>query len=415
MTTQTGNMSILTSLQKIIERGHGDKRSRLPAVKATARALDFDAAKPPFKIIHIAGTNGKGTTATLLAAALKNAGFKAGLYISPHINDIGERVQINNCQIALKDLDFYVSRVLKKETAPLNFFEVLTLAAFLYFREQKLDYAVVECGIGGLKDSTNIFTPVLSIITSVGIDHADILGGTTAKIAAQKAGVIKRNIPCITGRLRRAALVQIAKTAAAKKAKIITPRAPEITRADYKNCATEFAYKRLKYRLNTLGSAQIFNAAIALEAAAFLGVESAFCARAFEQYKMPARFEICKLGRKTVIKDGAHNPAALKEFIKTYSQSPFAKKAATLIYGANADKDYKTAAGLLRPHFKNIILTSAGEERGAVPETLQKYFGKARCGPPENFTEEYLAGLRASVIVVIGSFYLASKIPYIRK
>ena len=333
-------------------------------------------AKPPFKIIHIAGTNGKGTAAALLAAALHKTGFRTGLFISPHVYNITERVQINGREISLKNLDFYAGQALAKETKKLNFFEVLTLAAFLYFRAQKVDFAVVECGIGGRKDSTNIFTPVLSIITSVDMDHFDILGGTIAKIAAQKAGIIKRGAPCICGPLCACAKAVIKKEASAKNAPLkIFPRDK---------------------------TAFLQNVTIAREAAKIFGVKNI----PVKNFKMPARFEVKKLGGKIIIKDGAHNPSALKEFIKTYQKSPYKNPEDTLIYAASADKDYKKAAKILGPHFKNIILTSVG---GVPAQELQKHFKNAAVVPLKNLTKQNLKKLPGNIIV-LGSFYLASRI-----
>ena len=369
-------MSKLQYLNTILLRGHGDKRNHLPAVKRAARALGFGASKSPFKIIHIAGTNGKGTTAALLAGALHEAGHKTGLFISPHVYNITERVQVNGREISPKKLDFYVGQVLAKETKKLNFFEVLTLAAFLYFRAQKVDFAIIECGIGGRMDSTNIFTPALSIITSVDIDHADILGNTLAKIAAQKAGIIKRGVPCICGPLAKSAKAVIKKEASAKDAPLkILPRAQ---------------------------NAFLQNAAIALESAKIFGVKKI----PVKNFKMPARFEVKKTGGKIIIKDGAHNPAALKEFIKIYQKSPYKNPENTLIYAASADKDYKKAAKILAPHFKNIILTSVG---GVPPQELQKYFKNAAAVPLKNLTIQNLKKLPGNIIV-LGSFYLASRI-----
>lgn len=371
----------MDSLGIILKRGHGDKRNNLSRVKETARLLGLQ--KLPFKTIHIAGTNGKGTTAVLLAATLKNAGFKTGLFISPHVYDITERVQISGVKISPENLDFYVSRVLAKETAALNFFEVLTLAALLYFRAQKVDFAVIECGIGGLKDSTNIFTPALSIITSIDIDHANILGSAIVKIAAQKAGIIKRDVPCICGPLSARAKAVIKKEAARNKSPLkILPR---------------------------VENAFLQNAAIAFAAAKMFGVKEEAFKTAARNFKMPARFEICKLGHKTIIKDGAHNPAAIKEFLKVYLKSPYCSRENTLVYAASADKDYKKAAKLLAPRFKNIILTSVG---GLRPQILQKYFKNASAAPVESITKTGLKRLQGN-IVVLGSFYLAGKIPHI--
>jgi dihydrofolate synthase/folylpolyglutamate synthase len=391
-------------LNIITQRGHGDKKNNLPRVKETARLLGL--RKLPFKTVHIAGTNGKGTTATLLAAALKNAGFKTGLFISPHVYSITERIQINNRPIALKDLDFYVSQVLIKETAPLNFFEVLTLAALLYFRAQKIDYSVVECGIGGLRDSTNIINPVLSIITSVGLDHCEILGNSFTQIAAQKAGIIKNNTPCITGKLPKEALCVVAKAARANKAEIINTAEPKINFTDWTKRRINFTYKNKKYFLTSLLPVQARNAAVVLEAARVLGIQDKFCAAAFKKFNMPGRFEVSRLGRKYIIKDGAHNPDAIKEFLKTYLKSPWAQKQNTLIYASSADKDYKTAAKILKKHFGSIILACTD---GAPAAELQKHFKKASVSPSGAFTTVSLKKLSGNIIAC-GSFYLLKNI-----
>jgi dihydrofolate synthase/folylpolyglutamate synthase len=403
-------MNFDDSLKLILKRGHGNKKSNLSDVKQTARALSLPAL--PFKIIHIAGTNGKGTTATLLAGALANAGFKSGLFISPHINDITERIQINGAEIGKKDFSLYVSRVLNSETKPLKFFEILTLAALLYFKDKKVDFAVIECGIGGLKDSTNIVSPFLSIITSVWLDHTAILGETIEKIAFQKAGVIKNKMPCIIGKMPLLAKEVICNIAKKKKSKIICAgRGLKIINTDYSKPLTNFVYRRQYYKLAALGRAQALNAAIVIEAARILKIPQTACAAAFKNLQMPSRFEVLRCGGKTIIKDGAHNPAALKEFIKIYRKSPFYKTENTLIYAASEDKDYKAAAKILAPHFKNIILTLADTKRGVPPENLKRYFKTGAVIPLDKLTKTKLCKLNGCIIIT-GSFYLCSKLLY---
>ena len=149
-----------------------------------------------FKSIHIAGTNGKGSVATKIAKVLQKQDFKVGLYTSPHIWSFQERIQINGQPIPRNTAARFLDRIFDPN---LSFFDVLTLMAFLHFEEQKVDYAVIETGLGGKFDATNVITPELSIITSIGFDHMEVLGDTLEKIAAQKAGIITPNVPVIVG------------------------------------------------------------------------------------------------------------------------------------------------------------------------------------------------------------------------
>ena len=153
-----------------------------------------------FRSIHVAGTNGKGSVANMLAAALTAVGYKTGLYTSPHLVDFRERARINGEMIPRE----YVQEFLEKwkpyfEAENLSFFEITTGMAFRWFADQKVDIAVIEAGLGGRLDSTNLITPELSIITSIGLDHCALLGNTLAEIAAEKAGIMKPGVPCVIG------------------------------------------------------------------------------------------------------------------------------------------------------------------------------------------------------------------------
>lgn len=353
-------------------RGHGNKKNNLAEVKKTADALGLKNLA--YKTVHVSGSNGKGTVCFLLAKNLKLNGFKTGLFTSPHITDICERVQINGKKISKKDFALYLSKVIKKETVKLKFFELLTLLALLYFKDKKVDFAVIECGIGARKDSTNIIKPVLSIITSVSLEHTQILGSTLKQIAFEKAGVIKPKTPCITGVLSTAAKAEIKNIAA-------------------KNKAPLFTVKKEKTKLKE-------NQNIVLKAARILGLKKINL-----KLNLPCRFEVLKRGKKFIIKDGAHNPEAIKELAKIYKNSPYYKKENTLIFACAKDKDYKTMSKILNPLFKNIILTEVS--KNAVPtEELKKYFKKAQiCANPKAINFKKLSGN----ILICGSFYLCSK------
>jgi dihydrofolate synthase/folylpolyglutamate synthase len=151
-----------------------------------------------FKTIHVAGTNGKGTVCLNIARNLENQGYKVGLFISPHFEDICERISINQTLIDKKNL-YSIYKEHETLLKDLSFFELMTFISFLYFKENKVDFAVIEVGIGGLEDTTNIINPILSVITSISLDHQDILGATIEEIAAHKAGIIKYKTPVVLG------------------------------------------------------------------------------------------------------------------------------------------------------------------------------------------------------------------------
>ena len=365
-------MNFKQALALLNERGHGNKKNNLTEVKKTAVALGLKNL--PYKTVHVSGSNGKGTVCFLLAKNLKLNGFKTGLFTSPHITDICERVQINGKKISKKDFALYLSKVLKKETVKLKFFEILTLLALHYFKDKKVDFAVIECGIGARKDSTNIIKPVLSIITSVSLEHTQILGSILKQIAFEKAGVIKQKTPCVTGVLPSVAQKEIKTIAAKNKAPLFTVKKEETKLKENKN--------------------------IVLKAAEILGLKKKTL-----KLNLPCRFEVVKRGRKYIIKDGAHNPEAIKELVKIYKNSPYYKKENTLIFACAKDKDYKSMAKILNPLFKNIIVTEAS--KNAVPAAeLKKYFPRAQiCANPKTINFKNLKGN----ILICGSFYLCSK------
>ncbi len=364
-------MNFKQALALLLERGHGNKKNNLAEVKKTANLLGLKNLA--YKTVHVSGSNGKGTVCFLLAKNLKLNGYKTGLFTSPHLVDICERVQINGKKISKKDFALYLSKVLKKETVKLKFFELLTLLALLYFKDKKVDFAVIECGIGARKDSTNIIKPCLSIITSVSLEHTQILGNTLKQIAYEKAGVIKPKIPCITGVLPPSAQEEIKSISAKNKAPLFTVKKEETKLKENQNIVLKAA-EILELKKKTLN------------------------------LNLPCRFEVLKKGKKYIIKDGAHNPDAIKELAKIYKNSPYFKQENTLIFACSKDKDYKTMSKILNLLFKNIIVTEVTQN--AVPtQELKKYFKKAQiCANPKDINFKNLPGN----ILICGSFYLTS-------
>ncbi len=387
-----------------------NKKSSLKLVRETAEKLGLFPLG--FKTVHIAGTNGKGTAACALGAILKEAGFKTGVFTSPHIKTPLERIKINGSLISGRDFAKAVSLVKEKQAGELNFFETLTLAALSHFKNKKIDIAVVECGIGGLLDSTNIIDADICIITSVALDHCAMLGGAIKDIAFQKSGIIKKKSSVICGPLGEEASSEVLKAVDKAGAKLVKTGRIKNLRQNFKELGSSFDFEGETYRTKIMGAAQNGNIALAVKAAALLGVRADICKIALKGFVMPCRFEVVKIKRgKYLIKDGAHNPAAFKEFIKTYKSSRFCKRDNTLILACSKGHDYKELCALAERNFKNIVLLCPNEKRNIEAKNLLNCFNKtAKVSFLRDISSFNPEEFRGNVIVA-GSFYLAPLLP----
>ncbi len=387
----------------------GKRTGDLSSVKLTAEKMGLLPLK--FKAVHIAGTNGKGTVAGLLSKMLAAANFKTGLFTSPHINTPLERIKVNGKNIEKKAFLSAISVVEKNKVSALNFFETLTLAALYYFSQVKVDYAVIECGIGGLLDSTNIINPVLSIVTSVDLDHCDMLGATLAGIAAQKGGIIKPGVPILCGPLSKQALTPIKKLAKQNNSALYKTEKIANLEQDFYKLKSKFDFDGKSYSSRLMGRALNQNAALAIKSASILALPPSAVCKACKEFTIPSRFEIMKIKNgKYLIKDGAHNPAALKEFIRTYKKSRFRKSANTLIFAASKNHDYKKLCAIVSKEFENIILACPQVGLNIAPELLAQEFIDKKISflwEVSSFNALDLSGN----IIVCGSFYLCGIIP----
>jgi len=277
-----------------------------------------------FPAIHIAGTKGKGSTTTFAASILRAAGFRTGHYLSPYVYDLRERIQVNGEMIPADDFARWVTtirvpieRILEEtDLGQVTEFELKTAVAFCYFAEQKVDYAVIEVGLGGRLDATNVIPPPLvSVITTIGYDHMELLGNTLELIAAEKAGIVKTGSTCVTGVEGGPALATIARICAERKVplKQVVPGKDWVTAPDHTLGILTAKRQLTGLKLRMRGQLQHANAAVALHAldsstipgisdsAARLGLESAFA---------PGRMEVVHDSNPTVILDAAHNEIA---------------------------------------------------------------------------------------------------------
>lgn len=387
-------------------------------------ALLNELGNPQEKLefVHVAGTNGKGTTSTMLSSILCAAGKKTGLFTSPYVFDFCERIQINNKNIPHDDLSLVVEKVKNacdrlsaKGTEPTEF-EAITAAAMLYFYEQKCDAVVLEVGLGGRYDSTNIIPcPKAAVITSISLDHTKILGDTVEKIAAEKCGIIKNGGPVITtSEQNEKALSVIKDTVKEKNGRLLIGdvSAAEILSEDI--FGTEISYNGLTVKIPLVGRHQVENTVGVITAARALGISDEFIKKGIESTVIHARMEI--ISRSPVIMlDGGHNPecaAALENVLVRFAGD----KNITVLIGMMADKDTKDYLAAILPHCKTAVFTKPSNPR-AEDENVLLREGECFCrdvvsvkDPKDAYKKAESLVKNGDMLLVCGSFYLLSDI-----
>jgi dihydrofolate synthase/folylpolyglutamate synthase len=339
----------------------------------------FDNPHTKLTCIIIAGTNGKGSVAALVASILSTAGFKVGLYTSPHLVNISERIRVNGEEISLSDLSRLTMAIKGKASKVLaeqpTYFEVLTAVAFVFFHEKQVDYAVLEVGMGGRFDATNVANPIASVITNVYLDHTEYLGNNTDKIAYEKAGVIKHGVPIVTG-AAGSALRVISTVAEKKSARVL------VMGRDFSSNSENSAYfnynghsfNLIDLQLSLPGLYQVDNATLAIATIEVL----------YEHFGIDINEKSLRIGLSTatwegrmetlrqdppLILDGAHNPSASyalrSSLMHAYPETKF-----LFLIGMLADKDHENFLKELSPITEGMIITEAPSERHMPSEDL---------------------------------------------
>ncbi|MBI1325782.1 bifunctional folylpolyglutamate synthase/dihydrofolate synthase [bacterium] len=396
------------------------------------------------RIVHVAGSKGKGSTCTLLAAGLSAAGHRTGLFCSPHLHTIRERYRIDGEMIEertflelTQEIRPFVERIDQEDPdgVPLTFFEITTAMGIVFFARRKCDAVVLEVGMGGRLDSTNIVRPVVSVITSISLEHTRQLGATTYLIAGEKAGIIKRNGHAVSGVRDHDARQRIREVASSRLADL-----KEVDR-DYRftetlEPETRDGCRRARIDVRTwcgrwenvavpfLGPHQAENAALAL--ATFdrmreLGtdVTRADVERGWKTLSLPARVEVRKVGQTTVVVDGAHSPASAEALAATLVRNfPRASGRQVLVFGTTREKDMPGQLRALLPNFDALIVTRylSNPRSRPIDETCQAV---ADLGYRVSVVaEEPDAAMKAALelagpegrIVVTGSLFLAAEV-----
>ncbi len=308
------------------------------------------------KTVHITGTNGKGSTACYIATILEKAGYKTGLYTSPHLVNFTERIKINGLEISEKELCALVEEIREKskEIQP-TFFEFTTALAFLYFARKKVDIAVIEVGMGGRLDATNVLIPEVSVITHIDLDHMKYLGNTKLKIAKEKAAIIKMGVGLVTAEQDPNILKLFQKVCDQQKSKLVHVKNWKFISGDLKG--QEFEFEGKKYFTKMLGLHQLQNAATAINVAHQLQQKWKISEKAISEGIATAHWAgriDCISNNPLIMVDGAHNLdgiTKLSEFLKTVPDRE------VLVLGIAEDKKISKMVQLIAPLFKKAIIT----------------------------------------------------------
>jgi dihydrofolate synthase/folylpolyglutamate synthase len=365
-------------------------------------------------VFHVAGTNGKGSTCAMLASVLRASGRRAGLYISPHLLDVRERISVDGRPITKAAFARLMARTLRADPKKkLTYFELLTSIAFQHFAESKCDVSVLETGLGGRLDATNVVSrPLAAVVTSIDFDHQAFLGTTLSAIAAQKAGIFKTGRPAVFPDL------PVLRRAIKRGVPVVVRRPWPVIRTDWARGVQVLRSPRGEsYSLSLLGARQGWNAALAHAAVEASGLEVSEAAwkKGLSAVHWPGRVQPIRLNRKILIVDGAHNPEAARALAATWSASPWSRRPARWILGILRDKDQ---AGLLRPlapFLRDVVVVRPPSPRALEPlefaAAVRRFAPRARVTverDPSSALAAWRRDARApAVAVCAGSLYLA--------
>ena len=369
------------------------------------------APQEKLRFIHVAGTNGKGSTCAMLESIYRADGLRIGLFTSPHLVSFAERIQVNRQVANEREIARLVDEmhVLLKEfsaEAHPTFFEVVTVMALKYFAEKKCDLVIWETGMGGRLDATNIVTPLASVITNVQFEHQKWLGNSLAEIAREKAGIIKPRVPVVTAATEPDAVEIISKTARTAKSPLI-----KVSQVDTRKSPLD------KIKLSLIGEHQRWNAALAIATTGVLQkqipVSDEAISNGLGQVEWPGRLQqIQTSSGQTVLLDGAHNPAgamALRDALR----DGWLDRNLTFIIGILQDKKWETICEILAPLAKKIIFVPVSSERSATPAELARALCKKNPAVEVTALESLRAALdfsaRDSLLVITGSLYLVGE------
>jgi|AGTN01.3.fsa_nt_gi folylpolyglutamate synthase/dihydrofolate synthase len=362
------------------------------------------------RFVHIAGTNGKGSVSEYIYRILRAAGKRTGCFTSPHLVLPTERIRLNGRDIPMAEYGAAMAEAAERKLAVNDtLFAQQTAAALLWFRRNGAEYAVIETGIGGRMDATNVLTPQVSVLTSIGIDHTDILGGTIEQIAYDKCGIIKPGVPVVSAPQHKIVADMIADTCARLGCALRFAEGVQVTGASLQGQAFEFEGNQ--YAIRMIGAGQPVNAAAAILAAQGLGLPQSAITQGLKETMVPCRTQFIP-GTPDMLLDGAHNAPATDMLLQTLDRH-FAGREVTLLFACMRNKDYSGMAQRLGPRCRKAFVTNVDAVRGMDTAALRKLFAAyADCAAEDDAARAYdlareHARERGALLLVCGSLYLA--------
>lgn len=389
------------------------------------------------KCVHVAGTNGKGSVCAAFESVLAESGYKVGVFTSPHLVDITERIKINRIKVSEEDFAGLFKAVSKADDG-LSFFETLTCMSLLYFQRERVDIAVMEVGIGGKYDTTNVIDPPpVCVISSVGIDHTGYLGDGEVSIARQKAGIIKKGSVCVCPKMKKTVMDAISREASAAGGRLsVVSDFFGICEKNWDEGRMVLSGRGGTYPFNCAGDFQAVNASCVWEGlrelkSAGLGkINEESVKKGFAKINLRGRFQILPRNAPALSKtafglpcaetarkggvyviDGLHNPAAAVSFAESFEKSPFFGSDLCLVCSIMKDKDYASILKTFSRLVKNVCFTKTGSSRAASPtllaDTMAKINPLADIEVNEDVSDALASASKFKNVVVAGSFYLA--------
>ncbi len=378
------------------------------------------------KFVHIAGTNGKGSTTTMITSILTAHGLKVGKFTSPYVLDFCERIMIGNKMISraeLAEITEIVAEAAKQTEEEIGEhpreFEVITGIAMVYYARKKCDIVALEVGIGGREDATNVIeSSLVSVITPVGLDHTKYLGSTVVDITDNKCGIIKKgNVVVANPHQRAEAMAVIVRKSAENDSELNIPQLSQVAVTKMDTTGSEFSYHGNRYKIKLVGEHQIGNAITAIDTVLALSkygisVTAQTIAKGLGTAFIAARMEIVRRAGKTIVLDGAHNPHGMEALKKTLDKIGVKKPVAVI--GVLADKNYHETLEVIAPYLPHIIATEASTPRGLRAEILGEYLEKL-CADVV-VEKDYIKAIEKALaqaddtVIVIGSLYTVADV-----
>lgn len=372
------------------------------------------------KTIHIAGSNGKGSTAAFIASILQEMRYKVGLYTSPHFVRFNERIKINGKEIADERIAKFIRDYENEiDLFKLTFFEVTTALAFQYFNEEKVDYAVIETGLGGRLDATNVINPLATVITSISLEHTDILGDTIEKITSEKAGIIKNNAKVFIGKLPEKAESIIENICSELNCELFDLKDYIIEKPNSLELYTE-ELELDEWIMPLKGRYQKYNAALAalavsksLDSDNFRVIEHGI-KNVIKNTGLQGRYEFFNV-KPDIIFDSAHNPEGISKFLEEFNREKIKYTHCTLLFGVMKDKAIKEMLAMLKNSFDSFLITDIDYERACKISDLKIIAEEVELKinavtNPGEYVTGFMQEEPSKCLVVLGSMYLLGTI-----